>query len=296
MTIYRVYLSSDMASGTLEQRLWEVPRQLLFQLMRHHRPRSTIASRCDAYKICACIPWRALKLLAAALTIVDPTSSVCGHLQHGSSRGRTWSEVTNNTFIASAFVAYARPLAASWVSFRRQKNLIYAWVDFCCTVPACGGGNHAATSSGSRGCWADGGFERGRSSSSSGWCYRQPHLRGRLETDTRKKTSLEPVYAVSFGSNASSASFVGTRRQPVEGKEATAILTAAGGRPHTTASKAKISAANRGKEPWNKGGSHSEETRRKIAEAARKNALKRKEATARSLVCVEWTGLPVIGS
>lgn len=70
----------------------------------------------------------------------------------------------------------------------------------------------------------------------------------------------------------------------IEGKEATVIVTEAGGRPHTVASKAKISAANKGKKPWNVGVGHSEETRRKIAEGARNAARKRKQKTAESLV------------
>ena len=52
------------------------------------------------------------------------------------------------------------------------------------------------------------------------------------------------------------------------------------GRPHTPESRAKISAANAGKVPWNKGGSHSEETKLKIAEAAKRNAVRRREAKA----------------
>ncbi|CAN0374805.1 unnamed protein product, partial [Ectocarpus sp. 13 AM-2016] len=60
--------------------------------------------------------------------------------------------------------------------------------------------------------------------------------------------------------------------------------TEAGGRPHTVASKAKISAANKGKKPWNVGVGHSEETRRKIAEGARNAARKRRQKTAESLV------------
>lgn len=70
----------------------------------------------------------------------------------------------------------------------------------------------------------------------------------------------------------------------VEGKEATVIITDAGGRPHTVASKAKISAANKGKKPWNVGVGHSEETRRKIAEGARNAAKRRRQKTAESLV------------
>jgi hypothetical protein len=38
------------------------------------------------------------------------------------------------------------------------------------------------------------------------------------------------------------------------------------GRPHTPESRAKISAANKGKTPWNKGVGHSEETKARIKE------------------------------
>ena len=38
------------------------------------------------------------------------------------------------------------------------------------------------------------------------------------------------------------------------------------GRPHTAESRAKISAANKGKTPWNKGLGHSEETKARIRE------------------------------
>lgn len=43
-----------------------------------------------------------------------------------------------------------------------------------------------------------------------------------------------------------------------------------GGFTHTTASKAKISAANKGKTPWNKGKTRSEEVKKRIAEGVRK--------------------------
>lgn len=56
------------------------------------------------------------------------------------------------------------------------------------------------------------------------------------------------------------------------------------GRPHTAESRARISAANKGKTPWNKGIRHSEETKRKIAERTRAAMVKRKEATAASMV------------
>ncbi|CAM9300216.1 unnamed protein product [Pylaiella littoralis] len=69
----------------------------------------------------------------------------------------------------------------------------------------------------------------------------------------------------------------------IEGKEATVIITEARGRPHTVASRAKISAANKGKKPWNVGVGHSEETRRKIAEGSKNAARRRKLKTAESL-------------
>jgi NUMOD3 motif len=52
------------------------------------------------------------------------------------------------------------------------------------------------------------------------------------------------------------------------------------GQPHTTESRQKISAANKGKVPWNKGRKHSPETRRKIAEATRR-AMSRPETRER---------------
>jgi hypothetical protein len=51
--------------------------------------------------------------------------------------------------------------------------------------------------------------------------------------------------------------------------------TEAGGYTHTTASKAKISAANKGKTPWNKGIQRSEEVRARIAEGVRRNNRQR---------------------
>lgn len=60
-------------------------------------------------------------------------------------------------------------------------------------------------------------------------------------------------------------------------------LTGFAGRPHTTESRAKISAANKGKVPWNAGKKHSEETRRKIAAGTRKAMIKRQMAARRKL-------------
>lgn len=51
--------------------------------------------------------------------------------------------------------------------------------------------------------------------------------------------------------------------------------TEAGGYTHTNASRAKISAANKGKVPWNKGKGRSEEVKRKIAEGVRRKNRER---------------------
>eukprot|EP00967_Tisochrysis_lutea_P128933 scaffold221232_cov31-Tisochrysis_lutea.AAC.1 len=59
-------------------------------------------------------------------------------------------------------------------------------------------------------------------------------------------------------------------------ESSTGAPTPAGGRAHTAESRAKISAANKGKTPWNAGKKHSEETRRKIAEKTRAAMLARK--------------------
>ena len=50
------------------------------------------------------------------------------------------------------------------------------------------------------------------------------------------------------------------------------------GHPHSKESRAKISAANKGRTPWNVGKKHSEETRRKIAEGTRRAMLAKAEA------------------
>lgn len=51
--------------------------------------------------------------------------------------------------------------------------------------------------------------------------------------------------------------------------------TEAGGYTHTSASRAKISAANKGKTPWNKGKSRSEEVKKRIAEGVRRKNRER---------------------
>jgi len=60
-----------------------------------------------------------------------------------------------------------------------------------------------------------------------------------------------------------------------------AAATKRSGHPHTAQSKAKISAANKGKTPWNLGRRHSEETRRRIAEGTKKACAAKAEALQR---------------
>ena len=55
------------------------------------------------------------------------------------------------------------------------------------------------------------------------------------------------------------------------------------GRPHTASSKAKISAANKGKVPWNVGRKHSEETKLRIAAKTREAIIKKKTEQANKL-------------
>mmetsp|Transcript_11219 Transcript_11219/g.10830 ORF Transcript_11219/g.10830 Transcript_11219/m.10830 type:complete len:534 (+) Transcript_11219:266-1867(+) len=55
------------------------------------------------------------------------------------------------------------------------------------------------------------------------------------------------------------------------------------GHAHTTESRAKISAANKGKAPWNTGKQHSEETRLKIAAKTKEAMLRRKMEKANAL-------------
>jgi len=62
------------------------------------------------------------------------------------------------------------------------------------------------------------------------------------------------------------------------------------GHPQSEASKNKISIANKGKEPWNKGVKHSDETRAKIAAASTRNARVKLEAKAAAMgmSLAEW--------
>lgn len=198
-------------------------------------------------------------MAAAVVLLAQPTKSATYHPARRH-RGRGCPITTTATTSAAltnqgknrqagAFVQSLSPAAAAavWSFFRQQR------------VGVDGGRTAYHSTSGS---WAAA-VDRG--------------LRPRqgVGLATSRRVSLQPAHAV--GVNASEI-------QSVEGKNTTVIVTAAGGRPHTDSSRAKISASNKGKEPWNKGGNHSEETRRKIAEGTRRAALKRKEATAASMV------------
>ena len=52
---------------------------------------------------------------------------------------------------------------------------------------------------------------------------------------------------------------------------------------HSDAARAKISAANKGRVPWNVGKQHSEETKRRIAEKTREAMLRRKQQQSAAL-------------
>ena len=64
---------------------------------------------------------------------------------------------------------------------------------------------------------------------------------------------------------------------------ATDIDVTSYGRPHTAISKAKISAANKGKVPWNIGRKHSEETKLRIAAKTREAMVRKKTEEAKKL-------------
>jgi hypothetical protein len=66
-----------------------------------------------------------------------------------------------------------------------------------------------------------------------------------------------------------------TKTTTLENSEDIPRPTEAGGYSHTSASKAKISAANKGKTPWNKGKARSEEVKQRIAEGVRRRNRER---------------------
>ncbi len=68
------------------------------------------------------------------------------------------------------------------------------------------------------------------------------------------------------------------------------------GRPHTPESRAKISAANKGKRPWNKGIGHSEETKARIRERTKEamEAKKREKVAAMGMTLEEFEAMKVM--
>lgn len=99
------------------------------------------------------------------------------------------------------------------------------------------------------------------------------HFLGVNGSENKKKRSeeLEQETSISLSSDDTLGVTTGKTKTPN------------GGHCHTPESRGKISAANKGKTPWNKGGNHSEETRRKIAEGAREAARRRKVAMATAM-------------
>ena len=98
------------------------------------------------------------------------------------------------------------------------------------------------------------------------------------ETITRtdlddSKTSIYSNFTSSSISGSSSTCEASAKEKPMKKQ----------GHPHTPKSRAKISAANKGKQPWNVGRKHSEETKARIAEKTREAMRRKKEAKALEL-------------
>jgi len=86
------------------------------------------------------------------------------------------------------------------------------------------------------------------------------------ETETESSTETDSSIAIE---SAADSNANGTPGPDIP------MPTEAGGFSHTSASRAKISAANKGKIPWNKGKTRSEEVKKRIAEGVkRKNREK----------------------
>jgi hypothetical protein len=85
------------------------------------------------------------------------------------------------------------------------------------------------------------------------------------DTDTRTKVSHFPTFnGVTHSNGPASVTSASPQHEEDHPRP-----TENGGYTHTNASRAKISAANKGKTPWNKGKSRSDETRAKIAAGVR---------------------------
>uniref|UniRef100_A0A6U6K8I3 Nuclease associated modular domain-containing protein n=1 Tax=Odontella aurita TaxID=265563 RepID=A0A6U6K8I3_9STRA len=99
-----------------------------------------------------------------------------------------------------------------------------------------------------------------------------------LNGDITASTSLDSdavVNGVATNTNGAVANVPKTEADFSEDMADVPLPTEAGGYSHTKASKAKISAANKGKVPWNKGKGRSEEVKRRIAEGVRKRNRER---------------------
>lgn len=224
---------------------------------------------------CPCANWRwhtgTLTLIAAALMVIMPSADAAMRRHRGQG---------HPIAAASAGFVASPSSAAVWASLRRQHRYQQALDD-----PGRAAGSEAHRHSYGGG-WAGpslgliGGYQEQQQQQQ----LRQGVAR-LLRTGSERRASLQQADAVKVCANVS-VSTVAT--QSVEGKEAR--VTPLGGRAHTAQSKSRISAANKGNIPWNAGGKHSEETRRKIAEGSRRAARRRREAAALSLVRREGSG------
>lgn len=215
------------------------------------RYRST--SRCRLVSLpCSYRAWRHLFALMAGVLVLAPYTA-CGSRYRGRARPASTSRGTARarTSRSTDDGAFLHPSAALWYHLRREFR---RW-DEAVSDASCSYGQTA----------------------------------GRVIDHPRdgrcKLGEASPMQSVqTLGTNSSSSPDSPGEIQSVEGQQVRVILTEAGGRPHSVESRRKISEANKGKKPWNVGVSHSEETRRKIADGAREAARRRKESVALSLV------------
>jgi len=96
-----------------------------------------------------------------------------------------------------------------------------------------------------------------------------------VPASTSTSASTSASASASVPTSASASASASEKKANGNGKVDIASPTAAGGYKHTNASRAKISAANKGKVPWNKGKGRSEEVKKKIAEGVRRKNRER---------------------
>lgn len=220
--------------------------------MRRQRPS---ASACNLSRTCYCRAWRRLWAVAAGALVLAPATACASRY-----RGRAWhtsaahGTADHDSASSNGHCAFVHPSAAVWNRFKYRT-----WDE-----ALAGSSRSNGRTGGARG------DDRGVR-----WAHGTP-------------APLQSVEAIGTNSSSDSAGEI----QSVEGEKVHVILTAAGGRPHSLESRQKISAANKGKKPWNVGVAHSEETRRKIANGAREAARKRKESLAQSMVSLRSLCLP----